>query len=96
MSNLVDNVTKRLQNDKYTDCKSCLDYISIKNNQLFFRRFDGKKNYKKYFNKDSQIYMNFVIKTLINLFCYYFVYPWVAGKDLMKHYYLRKKIFIVA
>ena len=71
LSNLVDNLTEELQNDKYTDCKSCLDYKSIKNNQLFFRRFDCKKHYKKDFNKDSQIYMNFVIKTLINLFCFY-------------------------
>ena len=33
LSNLVDNLTEELQNDKYTDSKSCLDYKSIKNNQ---------------------------------------------------------------
>ena len=46
----------------------------IKDDQLIFRCFDSKKNYKKDFNneliKDLQVYMNFVMKILINLFCY--------------------------
>ena len=50
--NLVGNLSERLHNDKYTDCKSCLDYMSIKNNQLIFRCFHCKKNYKKDFNKE--------------------------------------------
>ena len=54
------------------------------------------KNYNKYFNKHlikrfANTY-EFVIKILINLFCYYekkFTYmsTGIAGKDLMKHYY---------
>ena len=51
-SNLVDNLYEGLHSDKCTDCKSCLDYMSIKDNQLLFRCFEHKKNYKKDFNKE--------------------------------------------
>ena len=74
LSNLLDNLSEGLHSHKYTDCKSCLDYMIAKNDQFIFRCFQCKKNYKKDFNnellKDLQIYMNFVMKTLINLFCY--------------------------
>ena len=52
LSNLADNLSERLHNDKCTDCKSYLDYMSIKDDQLIFRCFDCKKNYKKDFNKE--------------------------------------------
>ena len=52
LSNLADNLSEGLHNDKGTDCKSCLEYMSIKNNQLILRCFDCKKNYKKDFNKE--------------------------------------------
>ena len=52
LSNLADNLSEGLHNDKCTDCKSCLEYMSIKNNQLILRCFDCKKNYKKDFNKE--------------------------------------------
>ena len=45
LSNLADNLSEGLHNDKCTDCKSCLEYMSIKNNQLILRCFDCKKNY---------------------------------------------------
>ena len=48
----VDNVSEGVHSDKCTDCKSCLDYMSIKDNQLIFRCFECKKNYKKDFNKE--------------------------------------------
>ena len=51
LSNLVDNLAEGLHSDKSTDCKSCLDYMSIKDNQLISRCFECKKNYKKEFNK---------------------------------------------
>ena len=51
LSNLVDNLSKRLHYDKFIDCKSCLNYMSFKDYQLFFRCFKCKKNYKKDFNK---------------------------------------------
>ena len=76
LSSLVDNLSEGLHCDKCKDCKSCLDYMSVKDDQLIFRCFECKNNCKKDFNliknwlKDLQIYMNFVMKTLINLFCY--------------------------
>ena len=61
LSNLADNLSEGLHNDKCTDCKSCLEYMSIKNNQLILRCFDCKKNYKKDFNKE-------LIKRLANIY----------------------------
>ena len=65
LSNLVDNLSEGLHSDKCTDCKSHLDYMTTKDEQLIFRCFVCKKNYKK----DLQIYMNFEMEILINLFC---------------------------
>ena len=51
LSNLVSNVSEGLHNDRCIDCKSCLDYMTIKE-QLHFRCFSCKKNYEKIFNKE--------------------------------------------
>ena len=40
LSNLVDNLSEGLHNDNCTDCKSCLDYMSVEDEQLFFRCFE--------------------------------------------------------
>ena len=74
LSNLVDNLSERLHSDKCRDCKSCLHFIITKDEQLIFRCFGCKKNYKKDFNKElikrfGNIYMNFATEILINLFC---------------------------
>ena len=34
------------------DCKFCLDYMVFEDNQLIFRCFECRKNYKKDFNKE--------------------------------------------
>ena len=52
LSNLADNLSKGLHNDKCTDCKSSLDYMITKDDQLIFRCFECKKNYKKDFNNE--------------------------------------------
>ena len=44
LSNLVDNLSEGLYNDKCIDCKSCLDYI--------FKCIEHSKNHIKQFNKD--------------------------------------------
>ena len=49
--------------------------MSFKDDQLIFRRFKCKKTYEKDFNKDlinrfAKTHTDFVMKTLINLFCY--------------------------
>ena len=51
LSNLLDNLSEGLPSDKCTDCKSFLDYMMFKNEQLIFRCCECKKNYKKDFNK---------------------------------------------
>ena len=72
LSSLVDNLSEKLYSDKCKDCKSEIDYKSIKNNQLILQCLQCKKNHKKDNKelKDLQIHMNFVMATLINLFCY--------------------------
>ena len=73
LSNFVDNSSEGLYCDKCTDCKSFLDYMTSKAEQLIFSCFKCIKNYKKDFNKELikrfQIYMNFEMEILINLFC---------------------------
>ena len=52
LSSLVDNLSEGRHSDKCTDCKSCLDYMITKDDELIFRCFECKKNYKKDFNKE--------------------------------------------
>ena len=52
LSSLVDNSSEGLHNDNCTDCKSCLDYMSVKDNQLIFKGLNCNKNYNKDFNKE--------------------------------------------
>ena len=52
LSNLVSNLSEGLHNDRRIDCKSCLDYMAIKDEQLIFRCFSCKKNLEKNFNKE--------------------------------------------
>ena len=51
-SSLSDNLSEGLHSDKCTDCKSFLDYMSVNDDQLIFRCFECKKNYKKDFDED--------------------------------------------
>ena len=44
LSNLVNNFSEGLHCDK---CTSYLDYMTTKDEQLIFRCFECKKNYKK-------------------------------------------------
>ena len=52
LSNLVGNLSEGLHSDKCTDCKSCLDYMTTKDEQLIFKCFGCKKNYEKDCNKE--------------------------------------------
>ena len=76
LSKLVNNLSYGVHNDKCTDCKSYLDYMTTKDEKLIFRCFECKKNYEKNFNNKelierfTNIYMNFAMETSINLFCY--------------------------
>ena len=43
LSNLVNNLSEGFHNDNCTNCKSCLDYMTTKDEQLIFRCFRSKK-----------------------------------------------------
>ena len=52
LSSLADNLSEEHQSKKCTNYKSCLDYMTIQDDQLIFRCFECKENYKKDFNKE--------------------------------------------
>ena len=52
-----DDLYEKLHSDKRKDCKSELDYMSVKDNQLIFQclkcnSIECEKNYNKYCNKE--------------------------------------------
>ena len=47
LSNLADNLSEGLNSDKCSDCKSSLDYMMFKDDQLIFQCFEYKKKSKK-------------------------------------------------
>ena len=53
LSSHVNNLSDGLYNDKCTDCKSCLEYISAKDNQLIFNCLKCNNNHNKEFNEGS-------------------------------------------
>ena len=77
LSNLVYNISARLHSDRCTDCKSCLDYMSFKDEQLIFWCFECKKNYEKDFNKE-------LIKRFANIYE-------LCNKDINKFILLLRK-----
>ena len=52
LSKLIDNLSEGIHNNKCTDCKSCLDYITTKNEKLILKCFNCEQYYKKKFNKE--------------------------------------------
>ena len=52
LSSLIDNSSEEIHCDKCIDCKSYLDYMINKDDDLIFRCFKWKKKYKKDFSKD--------------------------------------------
>ena len=76
LSSLVDNLSE-LYGEKCQDknCKCECELIGLKNNRLQYKCKECKKGQLKQINglikKGSQIHMNFLMETLINLFCYY-------------------------
>ena len=103
--NLVGNLSEGLHNNKCTGCKSCLDYMSIKIDQLIFRCFHCKKNYKKHFNKEllkrfANIYEfcdrginKFILLLRKSFYSYEYMDSWERFDEALLP---MKKIFIVA
>ena len=52
LSSPVDNLSDRFHYNKCNYCKSSLDYMITRDDQLMLRCFECKKNYQKDFNKD--------------------------------------------
>ena len=52
LSKPVSTLSEVLRNDRCIGCKSCLDYMTTKDEQLILRWFRCKKNYEKNFNKE--------------------------------------------
>ena len=95
LSKLFDNLSK-IYSEECKGCKSKLNYISLKDNQLIFKWSKCKKNYQNDFNNAlikkflyiHQFCNGDIIKFVLLLRIG--VYPYehmVAGKDLMKHHY---------
>ena len=40
LSNLVNNLSEGVHNDKCADCESCLDYMTTRDEQLIFNCFE--------------------------------------------------------
>ena len=78
LSNLISNLSEGLHNDRCIDCKSCLDYMTTKDEKLIFRCFSCKKNYEKGFNKE-------LIKRFANTYSF-------CNKDLNKFILLLRKV----
>ena len=78
LSSLVDNLaTDEMKNIFSYECKDCnnrLDYLRFKDNNMLFKCFQCNSLYKKQFETilliNLKIHMNFVIKTLVNLYYY--------------------------
>ena len=79
LSRLVDNLSEGIYNNRYVDCKSCLEYMKNKDEKLIFRCFSCKKNYEKDFNKE-------LIKRFANTYS-------LCSKDLNKFILLLGKSF---
>ena len=47
LSELVDNLSEGLHNDRCVDCESCLDYMKTKDKKLILRCFSCKKIMKR-------------------------------------------------
>ena len=52
LSKLVEHLSEGPHNNKYLNCKSCLDYIKTENEKLTLKCFNCKQYYEKDFNKE--------------------------------------------
>ena len=77
LSELIDNLSEGIHNNKCTDCKSCLDYIKTKNEKLILKCLNCEQYYKKKINKE-------LIKRFASTYEF-------CNKDLNKFILLRRK-----
>ena len=56
LSNFVSNLSEGLHNDRCINCKSCLGYMTIKDEQLIFRCFSCKNFNKELIQRFTNTY----------------------------------------
>ena len=104
LSKLIDNLCEGIHNNKCADCKSCLDYVrSTKNKKLILKCFNCETYYRKKISKElikrSKSTYDFCNKDLNKIILllrkvYILTNIWIIGKDLTKHHYQVKNLFI--
>ena len=104
LSKLVDNLSEGIHNNKCSDCKSNLDYIKTKNEKLILECYNCKQHYRKKFNKElikrfasTYEFCNNDLNKFVLLLRKGVILMniWILAKNLVKHHYQAKKIFIV-
>ena len=70
LSSLVDNLSEKRYSDKCKDCKSELDYMSVKDNQLIFQCLERSSAECNSIERNKDYKRDFAMETLRNLFCY--------------------------
>ena len=85
LSKLIYNLSEGIHNNKCTDCKSCLDYIKIKNEKLILKCFNCEQCYKKRFastyefcNKDLN---KFILLLRKGVYPYEYMDNWERFKE---------------
>ena len=106
LSNLVDNVAKGIDKINCKDCDCFLEYESVPENLIKYKRLSCNKDYLNMLNEELKKKFSNTLKfsiTDINKFILLLkkgVYRiliniWMIGKNLMKKHYLKKNNFIV-
>ena len=104
LSNLVDNLTEGIHKIKCNDYNCFLEYQSVNDNLIKCKCLSCKKIIQITLMKnrkiDSRVNSSFLITILINSFCclekvLILANKWMGGKSLIKHNYIKNKIFTV-
>ena len=77
LTSLVDNLSDGIHSKKCTNCKSCLDYMIVQDDQLIFKCFECTENYKKDFDEE-------LIKRFANVYEF-------CNEDINKFTFLLRK-----
>ena len=87
---------------KYKCCDCFFEYMNFKDDLIEYKCLCCDKNYQHKFDEKLRylIHTNFLTTTIIGLFyccenVFILMGIWKIGKNSVKHYYLKKMIFIV-
>ena len=74
LSSLIDNLSDGFHGNKCIYCKSSLDYMITRDDQLIFRCFECKNNYQNNFNKD--LINRFILLLTNGIYPYEYIDSW--------------------